>query len=128
MSQAIKELIIKNVSHNQIEEQAKKEGMLTMLEDGIYKASQGITTIGKSSRGLRIIFNGKITHIKLGEMMALWWRRLKSPPTGLLWRAKCAPRAALISAVPLLEKENKWSPLALINQVKLKDKILLLTV
>ncbi len=45
MTPAIKELIIKNVSHDQIEEQAKKEGMLTMLEDGIYKASQGITTI-----------------------------------------------------------------------------------
>lgn len=45
MSPAIKELIIKNVPHNQIEDQAKKEGMLTMIEDGIYKASQGITTI-----------------------------------------------------------------------------------
>ena len=42
-----------------------------------------------------------------------------------LAREMRAEGLTLISAVPLLEKkENKWSPLALINQVKLKDKIL----
>ncbi len=30
---------------DQIEEQARKEGMITMIEDGIFKAVQGITTI-----------------------------------------------------------------------------------
>jgi type II secretory ATPase GspE/PulE/Tfp pilus assembly ATPase PilB-like protein len=30
---------------DQIEAQAKREGMLTMLEDGMYKASRGVTTI-----------------------------------------------------------------------------------
>lgn len=41
----IKELIIKNATADDIEAQAKKEGMLTMLEDGIMKAAQGVTTI-----------------------------------------------------------------------------------
>ena len=41
----IKDLIIKGASSDEIEKQAKKEGMLTMLEDGIFKAAQGMTTI-----------------------------------------------------------------------------------
>lgn len=42
---AIKELIMRNATSAQIEEQAKKEGMLTMFEDGIFKAVQGITSV-----------------------------------------------------------------------------------
>jgi len=42
---AIQDLIIKGSTADLIEEQAKKEGMLTMIEDGIFKAAQGITTI-----------------------------------------------------------------------------------
>lgn len=45
MTPTIKDLIIKNVTSMEIEEQAKKEGMMTMIEDGIFKAVQGITTI-----------------------------------------------------------------------------------
>lgn len=45
VSPAIKELIIKNGSTAEIEEQAKKEGMMTMIEDGIFLAVQGVTTI-----------------------------------------------------------------------------------
>ena len=45
MSQPIKELVIKGSSTNDIEIQAKKEGMLSMIEDGIFKAVQGLTTI-----------------------------------------------------------------------------------
>ncbi len=41
----IKELIMKGETAGAIEEQAKKEGMMTMIEDGIFKAVQGITTI-----------------------------------------------------------------------------------
>ena len=41
----IKELIMKGATAGAIEEQAKKEGMMTMIEDGIFKAAQGITTI-----------------------------------------------------------------------------------
>ncbi len=45
MSSGIKELIMKNATSSEIEAQAKKEGMLTMLEDGIYKCVAGLTTI-----------------------------------------------------------------------------------
>jgi len=41
----IRELIIKGGTSADIETQAKKEGMLTMLEDGIFKCVQGVTTI-----------------------------------------------------------------------------------
>lgn len=42
---SIKELIIKNSSADQIQEQAIKEGMRTMIEDGFVKAAQGLTSI-----------------------------------------------------------------------------------
>ena len=45
MSPTIKDLVMKSATSDQIEEQARKEGMLTMLEDGIFKAAQGHTTI-----------------------------------------------------------------------------------
>jgi len=45
MSSAIKELIMKGATSETIEKQAKSEGMMTMLEDGIFKSAQGLTTI-----------------------------------------------------------------------------------
>lgn len=45
VSTAIRDLIIKGATTEEIEAQAKREGMLTMLEDGIYKAAKGLTTI-----------------------------------------------------------------------------------
>jgi type IV pilus assembly protein PilB len=45
VSTAIKDLIIKGSTTEDIELQAKKEGMLSMIEDGIFKAAQGLTTI-----------------------------------------------------------------------------------
>ncbi len=45
ISSATRELIIKRATSEQIEEQAKKEGMMTMLEDLIFKAVQGFTTL-----------------------------------------------------------------------------------
>ena len=45
MSSAIRELVIVNSSAEKIEIQARKEGMLTMLEDGIFKAAQGLTSL-----------------------------------------------------------------------------------
>lgn len=45
MSPAIRDLIIKGATPVEIETQAKKEGMTTMLEDGIIKSVQGVTTI-----------------------------------------------------------------------------------
>lgn len=45
MSNTIRDMAIRGEPDNLIGEQAKKEGMLSMLEDGIFKAAQGITTI-----------------------------------------------------------------------------------
>ena len=45
VSATIKELAIRGESDTKINEQAKKEGMLSMIEDGIFKAVQGVTTI-----------------------------------------------------------------------------------
>jgi type IV pilus assembly protein PilB len=45
MTPSVKDLIMKDATDSEIETQAKKEGMLTMLEDGIYKCVQGMTTI-----------------------------------------------------------------------------------
>lgn len=45
MTSSIRDLIIKGATSQQIEEQAKKEGMVTMIEDGIFKSAMGLTTI-----------------------------------------------------------------------------------
>lgn len=45
VTETIKELIVKKVSADQIQEQAQKEGMVTMVEDGFMKAAQGVTSI-----------------------------------------------------------------------------------
>lgn len=45
ISETIKELFVKNATSDKIEEQAKKEGMITMLEDGFVKCAQGTTSI-----------------------------------------------------------------------------------
>lgn len=50
VSQSVKEAILKNVSADEIEQIAKKEGMVTMLEDGIFLAVQGKTTIDEVLR------------------------------------------------------------------------------
>jgi type IV pilus assembly protein PilB len=50
VTQSIKDLIIKGATTTEIEEQAKKEGMLTMIEDGIFNAVKGITTIDEVLR------------------------------------------------------------------------------
>ena len=45
ITESIKELIVKGASSGQIQAQALKGGMRTMVEDGFIKAAQGITTI-----------------------------------------------------------------------------------
>ncbi len=45
VSMAIKEIVMNSGTADAIEAQARKEGMLTMAEDGIYKAAIGQTTI-----------------------------------------------------------------------------------
>jgi type IV pilus assembly protein PilB len=50
VTESIKELIIAGASEDKIEKQAKKEGMMTMIEDGIFKAVQGVTSIDEVLR------------------------------------------------------------------------------
>jgi len=45
VTEAIKEMIVKKATSDEIQKQAKKEGMRTMVEDGLLKAAQGITSI-----------------------------------------------------------------------------------
>ncbi len=45
VSPAIRERIIQSSDAKTIEEQAKKEGMLTLREDGIYQAARGMTSL-----------------------------------------------------------------------------------
>jgi type IV pilus assembly protein PilB len=53
VTETIKSLVMSNVSSDVIEKQAKEEGMMTMLEDGIVKSAQGITTIEEIFRVTR---------------------------------------------------------------------------
>ncbi len=41
----VKEMVIKGETSDAIEKQARSEGMLTMFEDGLFKAAQGLTSI-----------------------------------------------------------------------------------
>jgi len=44
VTSTIKEMILKGASVDEIEKRAKEEGMMTMIEDGIFLAAQGITS------------------------------------------------------------------------------------
>lgn len=52
VSSAIRDLILHSGTPDDIEAQARKEGMLTMLEDGIYKAARGITSLEEVLRAI----------------------------------------------------------------------------
>lgn len=45
MSPTLKEMIMSGKTGDELQVQAEKEGMLTMIEDGIFKAAQGLTSI-----------------------------------------------------------------------------------
>jgi len=45
VTETIKDLIVKKATAAEIQERARKEGMITMVEDGFIKAAQGITSI-----------------------------------------------------------------------------------
>jgi type IV pilus assembly protein PilB len=45
ISPTIKDMVMQDKTGDELEAQARKEGMLTMLEDGIVKAAQGMTSI-----------------------------------------------------------------------------------
>ncbi|MFH1233232.1 MAG: GspE/PulE family protein [Patescibacteria group bacterium] len=50
ITEAISELILKKDSQSELKKQAKKQGMLTIIEDGFIKAKNGITTIEEIMR------------------------------------------------------------------------------
>lgn len=45
VTESVKELIVRQATSDQIQERAKIEGMITMIEDGFIKAVQGITSV-----------------------------------------------------------------------------------
>lgn len=45
VSPTIKEMVMAGKTGDELNEQAKKEGMLSMLEDGLFKAAQGLTSV-----------------------------------------------------------------------------------
>lgn len=45
VTQTIRDMVIKGATSDEIENQARKEGMTKMIEDGIFKAVMGLTTI-----------------------------------------------------------------------------------
>jgi len=45
MSETISQMVARKATSDEIEQQAQKEGMIKMMEDGIIKAIQGITSI-----------------------------------------------------------------------------------
>ncbi|MBI2175411.1 MAG: type II/IV secretion system protein [Parcubacteria group bacterium] len=53
LSEAVKTLVTRGASAEDIEKQAKEEGMITMLEDGIMKAAQGVTSLSEVLRVVR---------------------------------------------------------------------------
>ena len=45
ISEEIKDLILKRVSSSQIQQKAIEQGMVTMLQDGVLKALEGVTSM-----------------------------------------------------------------------------------
>ena len=52
VSPTIREIMLHSSTSGAIEEQAKKEGMLTMFEDGLYKAARGVTSVEEVLRAI----------------------------------------------------------------------------
>jgi len=53
VNETIKELIMKGANSSQIQNQAQKEGMITMIEDGLIKAAQGVTSLEEVLRVIK---------------------------------------------------------------------------
>jgi len=52
MSRALREMVIKNSTAEDLNTEARTEGMLTIFEDGLFKAAQGITSIEEVLRAV----------------------------------------------------------------------------
>jgi general secretion pathway protein E len=53
VSEPVRELIMKRANAEEVKQQAIKEGMKTMIEDGIKKALGGLTTVEEVLRATR---------------------------------------------------------------------------
>lgn len=53
LTETIKSMVMQQLSADEIDRQAKKEGMLSMIEDGFIKAVQGVTTLEEVLRVTR---------------------------------------------------------------------------
>jgi type II secretory ATPase GspE/PulE/Tfp pilus assembly ATPase PilB-like protein len=45
MSSSIKDMLVKNATSDQLEAQGRKEGMITMTDEGFIRAAQKVTSI-----------------------------------------------------------------------------------
>lgn len=52
MTRTLRDLIMSGATTDAISEEAKKEGMMTMFEDGLFKAAQGVTSIEEVLRAI----------------------------------------------------------------------------
>jgi len=52
VNSSIRELVMQQATGDAVEAQARKEGMLTMLEDGIYKSARGVTSLEEVLRAV----------------------------------------------------------------------------
>jgi type IV pilus assembly protein PilB len=50
MNKEIEKLLLKEATTSEIQQQAQNDGMLTMQQDGLFKALTGITTVEEVSR------------------------------------------------------------------------------
>ena len=50
ISEAVQKLILSGAAVDAIEKQGREEGMLTMLEDGIFKSASGVTSLSEVLR------------------------------------------------------------------------------
>ena len=57
-SGAVQELVLRNASAGEIRQQCEANGMVTMLQDGMQKAQQGITTPAEVMRNCFTLSNG----------------------------------------------------------------------
>jgi len=62
VTESIKNLITEKATSDEIEEQAKKEGMITMFEDGVITAAMGITTLEEILR-VTVAESGRTTDL-----------------------------------------------------------------
>ena len=54
MTPELAELVLKDLSESKINQEAKRQGMITMRQDGVIKALAGVTTISELHGKLKV--------------------------------------------------------------------------